>query len=258
MNEVAKIERGQVWYIQENNAVGSEEKVGRPVVIVSSKRGCSTSSVLNGVYTTTSWRTGSINVELKSLNRKSYAMCNQIVTLDKKRLTTKLGKVSDVELQAIDAALVEALGLDNGANDELREKVEELEFEIAIHKRLYEKAIDRLAEYKFTKDTPKIPEKSMVEEKKFPEVELDLSELQKKFSVHDAKNKLKIEKVERVNVNTASAKEIAAKTGMSLTVAYSITGTRKEIGPFETLNDLLLCDRFKQSHLDRFGELLEV
>ncbi len=64
--------------------------------------------------------------------------------------------------------------------------------------------------------------------------------------------------VEKVNVNTASAKEMSEKLGMSLMVCYGITGYRKEHGSFGSLEDLLKTPRFKKSHIEKYGDLLTV
>lgn len=257
MNAMTKFERGQIWYAQMNESVGKEEKIGRPVLIISSQEGCKKSDLVTGVYLTTVLKAQGVNVELFSPRRKSWAMCNQIYTVDKQRLTQFMCKANEHEMRAIDEAVLLALGLHtkDTEKDELKEKLVDLELELAVHKRLYEKALERLAEFKFTKDAPVIPKvKADANAEKFPAVQevLDLTPLKK------IAPKLKIEKVDRVNVNTASAREICEKTGISMSVCYSITGTRKELGPYEKLEDLLLADRFKQSHLDKYGELLEV
>lgn len=62
----------------------------------------------------------------------------------------------------------------------------------------------------------------------------------------------------KVNVNTATSEEIAAKTGMSKTVAFGIVGKRKREGLYKSLNDLLNGTRFTQYHLDKYGPMLEV
>lgn len=261
MNDEVKLARGQIWYLKFNDAVGSEEAVGRPAIIVSAYASVDTLDIVTVVYLTRTPKKGGTVVEINSTKNKCWALCNQLYTVDKSRLLSIMTRASEAEMQKIDVALrkVLVLPVKNEESEqayiakikELEDQLAGREVELAVHKRLYEKAVERLAEFKFVKDVPAIPT--------VKEPELDLSELQQKFPCVEKKQpKLKIEKVERVNVNTASAKEISAKTGMSLTVAYSITGTRKELGPYETLNDLLLADRFKQSHLDRYGELLEV
>lgn len=63
---------------------------------------------------------------------------------------------------------------------------------------------------------------------------------------------------EKVNINTASAKEINEVTGLHLSAAYSITGYRRKNGPFEKLEDLLNVANIYSSTLDRIRPFLEV
>lgn len=62
----------------------------------------------------------------------------------------------------------------------------------------------------------------------------------------------------KVNVNTATAKEINAVSGLNLATAYSICGYRKKNGPYEKLEDLLKVTNVYPGTLQRYGEYLEV
>lgn len=231
-----KICRGQVWYIQMNDgAVGSEMKVGRPVVIVSSQERCERCErcgLVQGVYMTTVEKTYDNYVELFTPRRKSWAICDQIVTLDKSRLTTYMCKLTSDEMGRIEETICKVLGLnvesESGSDDELIR----LRLENDLLKRTYQKAVEMLAEFKFVKDAPKVPEKKVEESTETPKV--------------------------KVNVNTATWKELVDGVGISKTAALSVTGTRKRIGGFKRLEDLLKCDRFTLTHLNRYREMLEV
>lgn len=64
---------------------------------------------------------------------------------------------------------------------------------------------------------------------------------------------------EKVNINTASAKEISEKTGLSLTIAYSITGVRKRRGyGYKSLDELVGVTRITEGQLKKYGNLLTV
>lgn len=63
---------------------------------------------------------------------------------------------------------------------------------------------------------------------------------------------------EKVNINTASAKEIHEKTGLPICTAYAITGTRKRNGPYKKLEELKDVDRFSQYHWDNYASKFEV
>lgn len=63
---------------------------------------------------------------------------------------------------------------------------------------------------------------------------------------------------EKVNINTASAKEISDATGLSLTVCYSITGCRKRNGNYRAVEDLVNIPKFTENHLAKYGPMFEV
>lgn len=63
---------------------------------------------------------------------------------------------------------------------------------------------------------------------------------------------------ELANINTDSALEICNKTGLEMTVCYSITGTRKKNGPYKSVEDLLNVKKFLPRHLELFGAKMTV
>jgi competence ComEA-like helix-hairpin-helix protein len=63
---------------------------------------------------------------------------------------------------------------------------------------------------------------------------------------------------EKVNINQASAKEINEKTGLSLTVCYSIVGCRKRDGNYRDVSDLENVPRFTEFHMAKYGPMFEV
>lgn len=67
-----------------------------------------------------------------------------------------------------------------------------------------------------------------------------------------------VEETRKVNVNTASAKELHEVLGLSMTTCYSITGYRKRNGPYKKLEDLLNVSNIYPGTLEKFGHLMEV
>lgn len=63
---------------------------------------------------------------------------------------------------------------------------------------------------------------------------------------------------EKVNVNTATAREMMEKLGISREYAYAITGFRKKHGRYITLDELLLAPRVGKTFMERYRERLEV
>lgn len=281
------MKRGEVWYVGFDGGVGHEETVGRPAIIVSSQEGVDTSPVVNVVYTTTQPKHLGLTVELSSMNKRSWALCTNTTSVDKRRLRDRMCTLTDAEMAKVDLALRKAFGLpveakviDDGLSEKLAEsekalelikdRAAELETDVQVYKRLYDKLLEKYIDLKLDKDVSVtvavtgeaeqvvVEEVATVEETPlFREPELDLSALKEKFKVYDDRQQQ--DSCTKVNVNTATAKQIAEATGMSLTVAYSICGTRKrENIRFEKLEDLLLCERFKESHLEKYRDVLEV
>lgn len=63
---------------------------------------------------------------------------------------------------------------------------------------------------------------------------------------------------EKININTATAAEIHEKTGLSMTICYSITGCRKRDGNYRSVEDLANVPRFTEYHMMKYGPMFEV
>lgn len=63
---------------------------------------------------------------------------------------------------------------------------------------------------------------------------------------------------ERVNINTAKAKEIMAVLGVGNNAAYGITGYRKKNGPFASLEELIDVPYWSEKMLEKHRDKLEV
>lgn len=126
MNE-EKILRGEVYYITSrfDNTVGSEQKGGRPAVIVSNNANNEFSPCVEICYMTLQ--------EKKPLpthvfiNRgsciNSTVLCEQITTISKERIGDYMCTLSDEVMEAVDEALMTSLGLDYMFSDEEDEGV---------------------------------------------------------------------------------------------------------------------------------------
>lgn len=109
--------KGDVFYVQSDNItqpIGSEMWADRPAVIVSNDGNNHHSPILQIIYLTSSFRKklSPMHVELKSLGEHSIAMCEQIYTIDKSRLTKYIAHITDTELDNIKKAISFCLGLD--------------------------------------------------------------------------------------------------------------------------------------------------
>lgn len=256
------IERGEVYYIRYDRTIGFEEAAGRPALVVSSEEGIKTSPVVQIVFLTTSPRESGTCVEVNSLNRRSWVICNQLNTVDKSRLDNRMGKLTYTEMKCVDEKLLEILGLKNelkcvegkAIETETNETVAELKVELAVHKALYEKTLEKLIELRLEKDG--VTEK--VEQPKdiwADEPQLDLSALEEKFKKHDEKkapvqkkvvapafgvragNAVLIDIGRKLNINTATYEDFRS-IGMGDGVSKKIIRYRNKYGKFKSIEDL--------------------
>lgn len=106
--------RGDIFYICEGEArtCGSEQRSGRPGVIVSNDINNRFSATVEIVYCTTKEKRGMpTHVPLKGLPVDSTAICEQITTVDVRRLGRLMGFCSRDEMKDIETALQVSLGL---------------------------------------------------------------------------------------------------------------------------------------------------
>ena len=314
--EKIEFRRGQVWYETYNNTMGSEMAVGRPVLIVSSDEGNTSSSVVTVLYMTTTPKNLGVTVEVYSTNKRSWVLCQQIVTIEKRRLQTYMCMLAETEMLRVELGLRKALALASG-DDIFSEKIEglerrvlnlsdllgeaksknsELELEVAIQKRLYERALDKIVETRFEKDIapPKEQEKKLSEVYPVMEVvepmkkvaeateklEVDIEALKTQMGAipktepkksgrgavkkHGLSVKSKPEEFipyktgDTANVNTDDWYVIVANTGMNIQTAQAIVAYRKKHGEYVDLVDLLNVPRFGSRVMDKYGCKLEV
>ncbi len=105
--------RGEIWWVEFDPAVGSEIQKTRPAVIISndiSNRHLARvqviplSSQVERIYPSETVVTLS--------GQKSKVMADQIMTADKRRLKQLMGKLSQADLQAVQRVVKLQLGLD--------------------------------------------------------------------------------------------------------------------------------------------------
>mgnify|MGYP001791826133 FL=1 len=107
-----KVSRWTIWRANLNPVVGSEQGKSRPVLIISEDDINSLLNIVN-IVPITSRKQGRIiypnevllSTEITGLDKESIALCHQIRTIDKTRLSKKYGQVSskDIQNQIIDA-----------------------------------------------------------------------------------------------------------------------------------------------------------
>lgn len=109
------IKRGEIYYIQSyGNECGSEQRAGRPAIIVSNDKGNQSSSTVEVVYLTTQSKHDlPTHVVIRATGRESIALCEQVHTVAVERVGDYCGECSKNEMQSVDIALLVSLSLDN-------------------------------------------------------------------------------------------------------------------------------------------------
>lgn len=108
------MKRGEIYYIEPAySETGSEQRAGRPAVIVSNNNNNSNSGVVEIVYLTTQPKTDlPTHVLTRSTGQPSTILCEQICSVSTQRVGTYSGTLTTKEIQALDTALAISLGLE--------------------------------------------------------------------------------------------------------------------------------------------------
>ena len=115
--ESMEVVRGDIFIADLDPVIGSEQGGVRPVIIVQNDRGnrfsptviCAamTSKLNKNDLPTHVW----IAAKESGLERDSLVLCEQIRTLEKRRLRAKAGHVEGLSLRRVDRALAAAMGI---------------------------------------------------------------------------------------------------------------------------------------------------
>jgi competence ComEA-like helix-hairpin-helix protein len=265
------VERGEIYWVRMSNTVGSEESVGRPGVIISSKKGNETAPIVQIAYTTTQVKYGIINPSTYASGKKTWILCNQIYTVDKTRLERFVGKLTDEEMREVDTALEAVFDLgykDDGEVERLKAQIAELTGEVAreqakyielsvkhedellsykventMWQKCYEKVLTQLVDMKCTNDLfvrghlgrngeePKVPIK--VEIPKQPEEPVKVVDPEEPVLNVPAEPVKVVVTETRVDVNHCTQTQLK-KVGMSDGLARAVVAKR----PFNSVADL--------------------
>jgi mRNA interferase MazF len=112
-----QVKKGDIFYADLNPSVGSEQGGVRPVLIVQNNVGNKFSpTVIAAAITSRRKSRLPTHIPIRAiesgLSKDSFVLLEQIRTLDKCRLRTKLGAIDPMSLGAIDKALSVSLGLE--------------------------------------------------------------------------------------------------------------------------------------------------
>lgn len=107
-----EIMRGDIFYVNRSETVGSEQRSGRPAIIVSNPVCNEHSPVVEVVYLTCQYKKPMpTHVRIESVGRRSTALCEQITSVEVTRLGDYKGHLTDEETEQVDLALMQSLGI---------------------------------------------------------------------------------------------------------------------------------------------------
>lgn len=151
------IKRGDIWYVESSyNTVGSEQRPGRPAIVVSNDKNNRHSNTVEMIYLTTQPKTDlPTHVTIRSTNRTSTAICEQITTVAIERIGSYCGHVTDDEMAAIENAMLISLDIrfadDCEASEEIKEtppmpdtRLADAEARCRILQEMYDALLDKL------------------------------------------------------------------------------------------------------------------
>lgn len=110
---IVEIKRGDIFYINKGDTVGSEQQAGRPAIVVSNDKCNEHSPVIEVVFLTRKWKKPlPTHVQIMSTGMRSTALCEQITAVDVERIGDFKGHLTDEEMAQVDHALLVSVGLD--------------------------------------------------------------------------------------------------------------------------------------------------
>jgi len=106
-----EIKRGQIWWGNLGEGIGSEQKGYRPLIVVSNNLGCASSTCVSVVPLTTKIKKGIATHCYINGVVKGTALCEQIRCISKDRLEKYAMEITKAEQEAVDKALKFGLGV---------------------------------------------------------------------------------------------------------------------------------------------------
>mgnify|MGYP000037628408 FL=1 len=110
------IKRGEIYYADLSPAVGSEQDGVRPVLILQNDTGnkFSSTTIIAPITSVPKKRAQPTHVfiDCDFLESESVILLEQLRTIDKKRLSDRLGQLSQEDMQRVESAMSVSLGME--------------------------------------------------------------------------------------------------------------------------------------------------
>lgn len=184
-------ERGEIYWVRMDTGYGSEMGVGRPAVIVSNDKANTTDSTVIICWLTKQPQEGWGNITTMATGVKSWILVKHITAVDKTRIGKFIAVMPPDDMRDVEDALEEKLDLGYVDDTALKEKESEIaaleaekadlrveiaalkaqleakdddklsrEIEIAMWKKMYEKALNMVVDMKMGFDVARVQEKA--------------------------------------------------------------------------------------------------
>ena len=184
------VRRGEIYTIKSGEYDDPTGSMTRPGLIISNNKHNSSrrNTVIVAMLTTSDHNVGFRYGPINNTGRESYVCCENIATVTKSRLGRLMGSLSENQMKEVESRLDEVLDLGYVDDTPLKEKEQEInalklqleelksevfrlktsldatrdevltrDVEIAVHKRMYEKAVGVIAAMRAEPDMPENP-----------------------------------------------------------------------------------------------------
>ncbi len=156
-----QIKRGDIFYVGGSYATGSEQRPGRPAIVVSNNTNNEFSATVEVVYLITRPKNNlPTHVPIHSLSRDSIAICEQVTTVAMERIGKRQGRVTQEEMEKLEDAILISLGIHpkvaetptgraipsapTKPDHEMAERLAEAETRCAVLQQMYDDLLGRM------------------------------------------------------------------------------------------------------------------
>ena len=286
--------RGEVYWVSVDDSVGGEIQTGRPAVIISGDRANEKCSTVIVAFITSQGNFHPHNVTIMVNGVSNRVKCDQLRTISKDRLTRYMGTLTKPEIVRITGALATAMciplrGPESTPQEKENKEITALKAECEMWKRCYDVVMSQLVELKVNTDLtlrmaragyeyeesdeseeiaveePPVAEESEVEELEPPKepevvveqeapVEEPVTPAVEQRVVEGDESTIVLPPLDKVNINTATAREMMNHLGIGQYYAYKINAHRNKNGKFVALEELEMVEGLPKDFYEKYAD----